>query len=75
MTRNGVVVVELAADQAGGQPDRLQVDATVAVDRRIDGDTQRSPAELEVVEVELEVGDDGRDQGTHTLEIARFAHF
>jgi len=68
-------VVELAADQPCGQPDRFQIDAATATDRRVDGDAQRAPAELRVVEVELEVGDDGRDQGTDTLEVARFTHF
>ena len=46
------------------------VDAGRAVDR----DAQRAATELEVVEIELEVGDDGNDQALDLLQRVGVAH-
>ena len=74
VTGHRIVVVELAGDEPGGQGDVLEVDAALAAGRGVDGDPQRAAAELEVVEVELEVGDDGRDERTDALHGAVVAH-
>ena len=75
MAGQWVVMVELATDQPGGQRNGFEVDSAGAAGGGVDGDAQGATTELEVVQVELEVGNDGLDQGTDTLEIACIAHF
>ena len=69
-----VVVIELAADQARGQGDGLEIEAALELGRTVDGDAQRAAAELEVVEVEVQVGDDRRDQSLDLLQRVGVAH-
>ena len=55
---DGIGLVEHARDRPGGGGDGLHVDAA----RAIDGDPQLRPAELEVEQLEAEVGDERFDQ-------------
>jgi hypothetical protein len=69
-----VVVVELAPDQARGQGDRLEVEAAVGAFLAVERDPQRAAAELEVVQVEVQVGDDRSDQALDPLQRAAVTH-
>ena len=68
-------MVELAPDQPSGQCNGFKVDSTRTTGWSVNRDAQGATTELQVVEVELEVGNDGLDQGTNTLESAGIAHF
>ena len=57
-----VVVVEVTGDHPGDEGQRVEGDAAGGPGRRVDRDPQRAAAQLDVVEVELEVGDEGRDE-------------
>ena len=67
-------MVELAPDETRRQGDRVEVDSGSAADGRIDGDAQRAATEFKVVEVELEVTNDGRNQRANLVECLSFTH-
>ena len=58
-----IVVIEIAADEAGDERELIEGDAAGAPGGRVDGDLEDAAVELEVVQIELEVGHDGGDQG------------
>src|SRR5204863_4923412 len=57
-------------DEAGGECQTVYVDATLLVD----GDLEDAAAELQVVEIEAEIGEDGRDEGADTIDHGTLAH-
>ncbi len=69
-----VVVVELAADQSRRQGDRLEVEAIFELCRTVNRHPEGATAELEVVQVEVKVGDDGSDQPLDLLQRVGVAH-
>ena len=74
MPAHRIVVVELAADQARRQSNGFEVETLVDTHRPVDGHPQRAATELEVVELEVQVGHDRSDQALDFLQRARVAH-
>ena len=71
---HGVLVVELATDQSRREGDGFHVEALFDTGGPVDGHAQRATTELEVVQVELQVGDDGDDQTLDLLQCVGVAH-
>ncbi len=57
-----VVVVELPGHQPAGQGQGVEGDPALRSGRGVEGDTQRAAALLDVVDVEAQIGGDGRDE-------------
>src|SRR4029079_5411555 len=73
-----VVVIELAPDQPRDQGDGFEIEALLHTCRAIDGDAQRAAAELEVVQLEVQIRDDGDDEpldlAQHRVQRGAVAH-
>src|SRR3954447_23801439 len=74
VTGHRVVVVELAADQARRQGEGLEVETLLRTRRTVDGDAQRAATKLEVVQLQVQIGDDGYDQPLDLAQCGAVAH-
>ena len=66
---DGVLVVEFARDEAGGERQRVERDAAVGSRQRVEGDADGAAPPLDVVDVEGQVGGNRVDEGVHAIDL------
>ena len=74
VTGHRVLVVELATDETRCQGDRLEVETLLDTCWTVDGDPQCAAAELQVVQLEVQIGDDGHDEAFDLAQCGAVAH-